>query len=229
MSESWHVWHGPPRSAVSSFQVCPHSRSSPITIHWSPFSITMSSVRCIQLAELQAKHEENLRLQELHDHAHNDQEYQDLLQLIQAGFPDHKVDLPPNLKKFWVSRSHLSIDDGLPVYGCRFFIPTTFHPTILERLHEAHQGITRSKDRAQLSIYWPGIDQDIDIEMYIADCKLCQDSLSSESLSHVHYAHSNRLPWILRTMEASTFSWWLIALLTGPTSSRWASASSIPF
>ena len=131
---------------------------------------SLSSVRCLQLTELIALHGDNICLQELHDYAHNDCEYQDLVQLIQTGFPDHKGDHPLTLKKFWGSRSHLSVDDNLIFYGCHLFIPTTFRPTILERLHEAHQGVTRSADRAQLTVYWPGIDHDI--EMYIADCKL---------------------------------------------------------
>ena len=93
---------------------------------------SLSSVRCIQLAELRARHEDNLRLQELHDHAREDGEYQSLLQLVQSGFPDHKSDLPPNLKQFWGSRDHLSVDDGLHVYGCHLFVPTSFHPALLE-------------------------------------------------------------------------------------------------
>ena len=138
---------------------CPHSRSSPITIHWSPFSITMSSVRCIQLAELQAKHEENLRLQELHDHAHNDQEYQDLLQLIQAGFPDHKVDLPPNLKKFWVSRSQH------PKYGTitavsphrRYFIRTQSGRVLVRNRRFIRK-------RTALSVHAPGVPAQVPLE-----------------------------------------------------------------
>ena len=136
-----------------------------------------SLVKCAQSAELRAVYGDNLRLQELHGHARNDKEYQDLLRLIQAGFPDRKGDLPPNLKKYWGSREHLGVDEGLVVYGCRLFIPATFRLTILHRLHEAHQGIARSKDRARLTVYWPGIDRDI--EQHIADCKFCQDSLSS--------------------------------------------------
>ena len=123
------------------------------------------------------------------------------------------------------------MDDNLLVYGCRLFVPTAFRPTILERLHEAHQGIIRSKDRARLTVYWPGIDHDI--ETYIADCKLCQDSLPSHPREPIitkprPAAHSNRWPWISRTMEASTFSWWLIASLTGLTSARWAQTPQLP-
>jgi len=145
------------------------------------------------------------RLQELHDHACKDHEYQDLLQLVQAGFPDCKRDLPPNIKKFWGSKRHLSVDDGLLMYGCRLFIPTTFCPTILEQLHEAHQGITRSKDRARLTVY---IIMTLKCTSRIASFARtlsCHIPVSQSSPSHIHQDHSSRLPWISHTMEASTF------------------------
>ena len=49
--------------------------------------------------------------------------------------------------------------------------------TILSQLHRAHQGIVRTKQRARLSLYWPGMDNDI--ENLITACKQCQDHLPS--------------------------------------------------
>ena len=56
--------------------------------------------------------------------------------------------------------------------------PTSLKPTILSRLHEAHQGIVQSQARAHLTLYWPNIDQDI--EDYVRGCKHCQDHLPSQ-------------------------------------------------
>lgn len=46
---------------------------------------------------------------------------------------------------------------------------------MLSRLHEAHQGVTRSQQRAQLTMFWPGMT--VDIENYVRGCKHCQDRL----------------------------------------------------
>ena len=46
---------------------------------------------------------------------------------------------------------------------------------MLNRLHEGHQGVSRSQARARLTLYWPGIDRDI--ENYIQGCHYCQDHL----------------------------------------------------
>ena len=120
---------------------------------------------------------ENLHLQELREHANGDSEYQDLKDLIKNGFPDQKSTLKESLKKFWSVKDNLSIDEGFVVYGCRLFIPTSLRAVLLSRLHEAHQGISRSQARARLTIYWPGIDSDI--EHFVQGCKHCQDRLPS--------------------------------------------------
>ena len=43
------------------------------------------------------------------------------------------------------------------------------------QLHESHQGSVRTKQRARVTVYWPGIDSDID-DIVLA-CKQCQDCL----------------------------------------------------
>ena len=48
---------------------------------------------------------------------------------------------------------------------------------VLSQLHDSHQGLVRTKQRARLSVYWPGIDNDIDNT--ILACQQCQDHLPS--------------------------------------------------
>ena len=48
---------------------------------------------------------------------------------------------------------------------------------VLSQLHDSHQGSVRTKQRAHLSVYWPGIDNDIDNT--ILACRQCQDHLPS--------------------------------------------------
>ena len=117
------------------------------------------------------------RLQDLHDNAAEDPAYQDLHTIILNGFPAHRHQLPESCKQFWAIKEHLSIDDGLIVYGSQLLIPRTMRPKVLADLHEAHQGIVRTKQWARLTVYWPGIDNDI--ENIITACQLCQDHLPS--------------------------------------------------
>ena len=133
----------------------------------------------IRTSTLTSSKNENLRNQELRQHTEQDIAYQALKSSIIEGFPNHKSSLPDSLKLFWSIKDQLSIDDNLIVYGCRLLIPTSLRATMLSRLHEAHQGIARSQARARLTIYWPGIDQDI--ESFVRGCRHCQDHLPSNS------------------------------------------------
>ena len=134
----------------------------------------------MSIAEIRAvasNHQESVRLQVLRQYAGEDVVYQQLLHYIRDGFPEHRSQLPEECRRFWNVRSHLSVDEGLVVYGCRLVIPAKMQREVLSQLHEAHQGSIRTRQRARLSVYWPGIDNDID--NIVASCKHCQDRLPS--------------------------------------------------
>jgi len=120
---------------------------------------------------------ESTRLHNLREEAAKDQEYQQLHRFITQGFPDHRTQLPEACRRYWGIREHLTLDDGLIVYGCRLLIPVSMRRMVLANLHESHQGSVRTKERARLSLYWPGIDNDID--NLVTSCKQCQDHLPS--------------------------------------------------
>ena len=132
-------------------------------------------------AEIRAIHRdglESIRIQELRRYAEADDSYQKLKSYVMKGFPDHRHSLHECCKRYWQARQHLSIDDGLLTHGCRLVIPSQMRSSILSQLHEAHQGSTRTKQRAHLTVYWPGMDNDIDNMVYA--CKQCQDCLPSQ-------------------------------------------------
>ena len=119
--------------------------------------------------------EENAYLLELQEQCLKEEKYQDLKKMIMDGFPDEKRNMPDNLKMFWAIKEHLTVEDEFILYGCRLYIPENFRAVILSRMHLAHQGITRMSARAQLTIYWPKMNEDI--ETFVKSCKHCQDHL----------------------------------------------------
>ena len=65
----------------------------------------------------------------------------------------------------------LSICNGLLLKGNRIVIPDDLRNEVLEQLHTGHQGLVKCKERARVSVWWPGITKDI--EAYIRKCKIC--------------------------------------------------------
>ena len=119
----------------------------------------------------------NMRLTEVLEVADDDPVYQELKTVIMNGFPKSKNQPFKCLTEYWCVHDDLSFDNDLIMYGCRLLISHTMRNEMSRRLHESHQGITRTRERARLAIYWPGIDHDI--EKVITPCKTCQDELPS--------------------------------------------------
>ena len=152
-------------------------------------------------------------LQELKELAAHNPEYQQLQQIITQGFPDHHNQLPDSCRRYWNIREHLTVDDGMIVYGCCLLIPTAMRQQALANLHDSHQG---TKDRARLSIYWPGMI----LTMLSVHARYVRTSshLTAKSPSCQNpslLGHFRKLLWISAAMEDSSSSLWWIALLTG--------------
>ena len=65
----------------------------------------------------------------------------------------------------------LTIAEGLVFYGNRLVIPAALRQEVLDALHTAHHGVTKTMQRAQESVYWPGIRRQI--EDRCIRCALC--------------------------------------------------------
>ena len=64
---------------------------------------------------------------------------------------------------YWDSRFDLTTMDNILIKGDRIVIPRTLQKQVLERLHNAHQGIDRMKRRARQAVYWPKMNEQIEI------------------------------------------------------------------
>ncbi len=150
---------------------------------------TAAEIRAVTVAGK----EEPVRLAELRKAADEDVEYQKLKAYITSGFPKQRHQLVPECRRYWNVHAQLSVEDGLILYGCRLLIPTQMRRKVLVQLHEAHQGMVRTKERARLTVYWPGIDGDID--QTISSCKLCQDSLPSQQKEPISLKSTPQRPF----------------------------------
>ena len=57
--------------------------------------------------------------------------------------------------------SDISLHSGLLLRGRRIIIPRRLRADALRRLHDGHQGITKTHANVASSVWWPGICQDI--------------------------------------------------------------------
>lgn len=123
------------------------------------------------------------KLQEIRSATSQDSELCLLRDVILAGWPEQRRDLDKRLTKYWPFRDEMSIEDGIILKGSRILIPKNLTKEYLDKLHEGHQGITKCQLRAKSSIFWTGINQEI--EEMVQKCPVCQEcgkSLPAETL-----------------------------------------------
>ena len=102
-----------------------------------------------------------------------------LLSAIEDGLPEFKHQLPPSIREFHQFRRHLYSCDGVIIYKDRIVIPPSLRPTCLSALHAAHQGTSAMITKAEASIFWPGITNDIQTTR--ANCSHCNRMAPSQA------------------------------------------------
>ena len=107
-----------------------------------------------------------------------------------------------NLKENWPRgeclpyyniRAELSVINGLLLRKNRIVIPQTLRKEMLKRLHEGHLGMEKCKRRARTSVYWPGINADIN--QMVSSCETCLK----------HHAKQQKEPMV--TTDLPTMPW----------------------
>lgn len=75
------------------------------------------------------------------------------------------------MDKRWTERAVLSTHNGLLLHGTRLVIPSVMRNSVLEKIHEGHQGIVKCHEWAKQSVWWPGLSSQIgELVMKCAAC-----------------------------------------------------------
>ena len=97
---------------------------------------------------------------------------QSVKQYITSGWPE-KSNLRDETKQFYSIRDELSINSDLILKGDRIVVPQSMRKEMLTILHIGHPGITKVKTRARSTLYWPGMNNQLD--NLSRTCQQCQE------------------------------------------------------
>ena len=97
------------------------------------------------------------RLQEIGSAQKCDSVCKELILLTQQGWPCEKCKVKEIAREYWSLRGQLVVNLGLLMKGNALFIPTALRQDMLSKIHGAHQGIVKCKERARDAVWWPGI------------------------------------------------------------------------
>ena len=108
-----------------------------------------------------------------------------VFQSIQTG---HWNINAPNISaeelKFYQFRNELTTQQGCIMRGIRVIIPNSLRKHVLDMLHEAHCGISKTKAVARAYVWWPALDQDV--EQLTKSCNACSNQRKNPPATQLH-------------------------------------------
>jgi hypothetical protein len=107
---------------------------------------------------------------------------------IMMGWPQYC----PNdyVKPYFLKKEHLSVEKDCVMLGERVVVPPSLKKDVLNLLHLGHPGLVKSKLLARTLIWWPNVDQDL--ELYLKNCEICQAVRNSEPNTLLSWPESTR-------------------------------------
>jgi len=111
------------------------------------------------------------RLQEIRIHLESDATLQQVMTYVKHGWPEYIAQLPGPLQPYWKARGEMTIHNNLLLKDSRIVMPTAMRVDILDKIHAAHQGISKCRERAKNSVWWPGLSKEL--EDLVRSCPVC--------------------------------------------------------
>ena len=115
-----------------------------------------------------------------------------LKHIIQHRWPKTVKEVPQGIQKYWTFQEELTIEDGLILKGMRIVIPEKLREGILRQIHEGHLGFNKCQMRAKETVYWPGLNDQL--ENLILNCQLCLKYSKSKNKSTPPTALGHEVP-----------------------------------
>ena len=119
------------------------------------------------------------------------------------GWPNNRQNVPEPLKSFWSYREELSLINGIVFKGQRIVIPTKMRKQVLQKLHQSHMGIEKTKMRARETVFWPRINQQI--EDMVKSCETCLENQRKQSKEPMMASEIPTYPF--QTVGTDLFYW----------------------
>lgn len=94
-----------------------------------------------------------------------------LKKYIQNGWPQHKFQVPHDIRSYWAYRNELTVAYDMLWKGDRIIIPGKMRKEMLRRVHIGHLGLEKCKMRLRETMFWPNVTTQL--EDFINNCQAC--------------------------------------------------------
>lgn len=123
-----------------------HCQLTPLRVSYVVQQLPVSEEKCQQFKEGTQEDEELCLVKEA----------------VQEGWPESRSQVPKIIQKYCTFREELTYLDGLLFKNSRLIVPTQMREEMLEKIHKAHLGIVKCKERARDIVFWLGMAKQIE-------------------------------------------------------------------
>ncbi|KAI2646083.1 Retrovirus-related Pol polyprotein from transposon opus [Labeo rohita] len=134
------------------------------------------------------------RLREVVESTQADSELQVVMRYVKQGWPKYPSQLPEYVKPYYAVRDMLSVCHDLLIYSDRIIIPSSMRAEVKRKIHEGHMGITKCRERAKQSVWWPGISKEI--QVFTENCTYCQTQKPAQRREPLMTTPLPEAPWV---------------------------------
>lgn len=106
-------------------------------------------------------------LKEIESAQRDDRVCRQMIEYCTKSWPSNNI-IPPEIASYFKYRDSLTVQDNMLVKDNRLVIPKTLWKKVLCQLHTGHQGVSKSRERAKMSVWWPGLSAQI--QEIVANC-----------------------------------------------------------
>ena len=117
------------------------------------------------------------------------------------GWPS-KQEVAGAVQPYYSVSAEISIANGLLLRGSRIIIPASMRLSMLDKVHTGHQGITKCRERARQSIWWPGLSRQLD--ELVKNCLECSKAQKQRAQPLITSSFPE-LPW--QIFATDLFEW----------------------
>lgn len=132
-------------------------------------------------------------LTELREETAKDSELQELIKIINNGWPNNSKNIKNSLKIYSKYKSDLTIIEGIIYKDQRCLIPKNMRTKILDKIHYTHLGLNKCIKLAEESVFWPTMKNEI--KTTVENCVLCQKFSNSQPAEPLHPHEIIKIPW----------------------------------
>ena len=138
------------------------------------------------------------KLEEIKEAIANDPSLKELKEMIKSGWPETKSQTPPSIQVYRNVRV-----DAVILKNEKILVPSSMRKEMLQRIHQGHMGIKKSKRRARDVLYWPGMNSQI--SGMISRCTICLEHQQQNTKEPMIPPRIPSKPW--ETVATDLFTW----------------------